>query len=282
MKVMNLKNKVAVVTGAGSGIGRATALAFAREGTRLHLSDINRERVEAVAGEIRALGAEATPYVVDSTDRQAMQKFADDVYAAAGRVDILHNNAGIGAACPFEQIPLEHWEKVINLNLWGVIYGLHFFLPKMIAQGGGGHVINTASGAGLFGLPHQGAYAATKFAVVGMSEVMNSDLAKYGIYTTAVCPGIISTNIINDTLFEMPEEQENKVRNKINRYYQTSGVGPEVVARDILKAVRKKRPVVATPWSQIWPLWMVKRLSVRLYQAGARIIGNRLFARLGA
>jgi NAD(P)-dependent dehydrogenase (short-subunit alcohol dehydrogenase family) len=276
----DFKKKVVVITGAGSGIGRATALAFAREGAKLHLSDISRERIETVAKEIRDLGAEATPYVVDSTDRAAMAKFAEDVYAAAGRVDILHNNAGIGAACPFEQIPLEHWERVININLWGVIYGLHFFLPRMIAQGGGGHVINTASGAGLIGEPRMAAYTTAKFAVVGLSEVMNLDLVKHGIHTTVVCPGFIHTNIINDTIFEMPDEQKAKVRNSVNRFYKNSGVGPEVVARDILKGVRKNRPVVVTPWYQMWPVWLLKRLSVRLYQAVARVVGNKMLAKL--
>jgi NAD(P)-dependent dehydrogenase (short-subunit alcohol dehydrogenase family) len=277
----NFRDKVVVITGAGSGIGRATALAFAREGAKLHLSDINEGRVKAVAEEIKALGAEATPYVVDSTNRDAMRKFADDVFAVAGRVDILHNNAGIGGSGAFEEITLEHWERVININLWGVIYGLHFFLPKMIAQGGGGHVINTASAAGLMGFPKMGAYAATKFAVVGLSEVMNSDLVKHGIYTTAVCPGIIYTNIINDTVLEIPEEQKAEVRKKVNSFYENSGVGPEVVAKDILKAVRKNKPVIATPWYQMLPVWILKRVSVRLYQTMTRLIGNKIFEKLG-
>jgi NAD(P)-dependent dehydrogenase (short-subunit alcohol dehydrogenase family) len=278
----DFRNKVAVITGAGSGIGRATALALAREGARLHVSDIDRERIEAVAQEIRALGAEATAYVVDSSDRGAVEKFAAEVYANAGRVDILHNNAGIGAACPFEQISLEHWEKVINLNLWGAIYGLHFFLPRMIAQGGGGHVINTSSGLGLIGAPLMAAYTTTKFALVGLSEVMNLDLVKHGINTTVVCPGIIHTNIIRATVFDrMAETTPGKARDQVENIYARFGVGPEVVARDILKGVRKNRPVVVTPWHQMWPAWLLKRLSVRLYQFGARLIADKVTAKLG-
>ena len=113
------KDKVVVITGAGSGIGRATAMAFASEGAKLYITDINQGRVEAVANEIKAMGAEATPYVVDSANREAMKKFADDVFASAGRVDILHNNAGIATGCTIDKTPLEDWEKVINVNLWG-------------------------------------------------------------------------------------------------------------------------------------------------------------------
>jgi len=276
----DFRDKVVVITGAGSGIGRATALAFAREGAKLHVSDINRERIESAAEQIKELGAEATPHVVDSADREAMKKFADEVYAAAGRVDVLHNNAGIGAACAFEETPLEHWERVININLWGVIHGLHFFLPGMIEQGGG-HVINTASGAGLTALPRLAPYSATKFAVVGISEVMNLDLVKHGIRTTVVCPGLIYTNIINESMFNLPDDAGKEARDKANRFYQARGVGPEVVARDILRGVKKGSPVVVTPRSQIWPLWLVKRLSVRLYQALARQVGDRLMPGLG-
>ena len=219
----DFRGKVVVITGAGSGIGRSTALAFAREGAKLHLTDLNPERIEAVARECRALGAEAAVYVVDSSDRAAMEKFAADVFAAAGRVDVLHNNAGIGAAAPFEDISLEHWEKIIKTNLWGVIHGVHFFLPRMIAQGGGGHIVNTASGGGLIGLPATGPYCATKFAVVGMSEVMNLELPKYGIWTTALCPGIINTNIVKDSLFEIKRPELADRKTEAVRFYDRLG-----------------------------------------------------------
>ena len=113
------KDKVVVITGAGSGIGRATAVAFAREGARLHITDIDENRITEAANEINAMGAEATPYIVDSADRKAMEKFAADVFDAAGSVDILHNNAGIGSGGTIDNISLEDWEKVINVNLWG-------------------------------------------------------------------------------------------------------------------------------------------------------------------
>jgi len=271
----DFRNKVVVITGAGSGIGRAVALAFAREGARLHLSDIVPERIEKVAQEIRSLGAEATPYVVDSSDREAVAKFAEDVYANAGRVDVLHNNAGIGVGAPLEKHTLEDWEKVLAVNLWGVIYGVHFFLPKMIAQGGGGHIVNTASGAGLCGLPGLAAYTTSKFAVVGLSETMSLELARYGICVTALCPGIIATNITKDSKVELYDEQGRNLRAKVDEFYMRFGSGPEAVAKDVLRAIRRRRPVQPSPL-HMYPLWIIKRVSVRLYQALARLAGKSL------
>lgn len=271
----DFRNKVVVVTGAGSGIGRAVALAFAREGARLHISDIVPERIEKVAQEIRGLGAEATPYVVDSSDREAMAKFADEVFAKAGRVDILHNNAGIGVGATLEKHTLADWEQVLAVNLWGVIYGMHFFLPKMIAQGQGGHIVNTASGAGLCGLPGLAAYTTSKFAVVGLSETANIELNKHGIYVTALCPGIIATNITKDSKVELYDAQGQNLKAKVDELYGRFGSGPEAVAQDVLRAIRWKRPLQPSPF-HMYPLWWVKRVSARLYQALARIGGKAL------
>jgi NAD(P)-dependent dehydrogenase (short-subunit alcohol dehydrogenase family) len=268
------RNKIVVVTGAGSGIGRATALAFAREGAKLHLCDISRGRVEEVAEEIRALGAEAHAYVVDVSDRKAMDAFAAEVFAKAGRVDILHNNAGIGISAPVEKHTLEDWERIINVNLWGVIYGVHHFLPRMIAQGGGGHIVNTASGAGLSGMPGLAAYTTTKFAVVGLSETMSIELRKYGIGVTALCPGIIATNITKDSKVELYDREGRNLQADVDHFYQKWGARPEAVAKDVLRAVRWKRPVMPSPL-HAWPPWILKRLSVRGYQALMRAVGKR-------
>jgi len=272
----DFKNKVVVITGAGSGIGRATALAFAREGAKLHLTDINTERIEAVGREILALGAEVKTYVIDSSDRAAMEKFAIDVYAASGRVDILHNNAGMGVAAPFESIPLDLWEKIINVNLWGYIYGIHYFLPRMIAQGGGGHIVNTASAAGLTAAPLLGAYNTTKFALVGLSETMNMELPKYGIYTSAICPGIINTNITKDTIFAGMTKKLAHRRGQIIDFYKKRGASPDRVARDVLKAVRKRRPLQLSPFWQLWAGYLLKKISVRAHIALTRFVASKV------
>jgi NADP-dependent 3-hydroxy acid dehydrogenase YdfG len=271
----NFRGKVVVITGAGSGIGRATAMAFAQEGARLHITDIDEARISAVADEITSMGAEATPYTVDSADRKAMEEFAEAVYAAAGRVDILHNNAGIALGSTIDQTSLEEWEKIINVNLWGVIYGIHFFLPRMIDQGGG-HIVNTASAAGLAGFPTLGPYTATKFAVVGISEVMSMELARYGIHTTALCPGIIATNIVRDSKVAVPDKDGQNIKDKAVAFYAERGAPPERVARDVLKAVRRKTPLMPSPY-HVYPIWIIKRISARLYQAlvrlGLKVVG---------
>jgi len=271
----DFKDKVVVVTGAGSGIGRSVALAFAREGARLHITDIKEYRVKAVAEEAAAIGAEARAYAVDSSDRKDMEKFARDVMAAAGRVDILHNNAGISVGGDLGTITLETWEKIINLNLWGVIYGIHFFLPGMIERKSG-HIINTASGAGLMGLPYNGPYVASKFGVVGLSEVMSMELRKHGIYTTVLCPGAVKTNIFNESFYEFVEGS-GKVRVITADFFEKYGASPDKVASDLLKAVRKRKPICVSPAPQVYLGWIVKRISPGLYQNIMRILADKLF-----
>lgn len=261
----NFKNKVVVITGAGSGIGRSCAVAFAKEGARLHITDIVEEKINDAAAEINDMGGIARPYVVDCGDSSAMARFADDVFDAEGRVDILHNNAGIALGCMVEKISLEDWEKIINVNLWGVIYGVHYFLPKMIEQGGGGHIVITASAAGLTAPPTLAAYSTTKFALVGLAETMNLELPRYGIYTTALCPGIINTPLIAATKMDLCDKQGRPRKEQIVNFYKTKGVGPERVAKDVLKAVRKRRPVQPSPPSHVYPLWLPKRISTGLY-----------------
>lgn len=262
----NFKDKVVVVLGAASGIGRSSAIAFAKEGAKLHISDIREKEIMKVAEEIKAMGGKATAYHVDSTSRDGVKNFADAVFKAEGRVDVLHNNAGMSYGCPVEELSLEDWEKIINLNLWGVIHGVHFFLPGMIKQGGESHIVNTASAAGLTAAPSLSAYCTTKYAVVGLSEVMNIELPRYGIHTTALCPGIINTGLVAETRITLKDSKGREIKDRLVEFYKKKGVSPDVVAKDVLKAVRKKIPIKASPNSHVYPLWIMRRISVRLFQ----------------
>ena len=270
MKAFN--DRIVVITGAGSGIGRATAHAFAREGAKLHLVDMARGRVEEVAGELRLMGAEAHAHCVDIRDADAMEALAETVYREHDRTDVLVNNAGVGHSAMVHETPLSDWKWVLDTNLWGVIHGLHAFVPRMIDQGGDAHIVNTASLAGLMGLPSMGPYCTSKFAVVGLSESLGTELAPYGIGVTAICPGIIDTDIIRAGKMEGSTAAS---KTKVAAFYRRRGIPPERVARDILRAIRIRRPVQLTAGSVYPALWL-KRLSPRLFQGAVRLLHTRV------
>src|SRR5262245_24544314 len=167
--------RVAVVTGGGSGIGRALALAFAREGARLVLADVDERAMESVAAEIRALKGEALTVRTDVSDLGQVTALADRAWAAFGGVHVLCNNAGVAAWGGLETATHRDWQWVLGVNLWGVIHGVEAFVPRMIAAGQGGHVVNTASMAGLIASQGLGVYNTSKYAVVGLSETLAKD-----------------------------------------------------------------------------------------------------------
>lgn len=168
--------KVVVITGAASGIGRALARAFSEKGARLHLVDIDADGVKSVAAELQAAA-----HALDCTRAKAMGSLADEIFSAEGRVDVLCNNAGVVCGGPVEEIPLKDWRWSVDVNLWGVIHGIRAFVPKMIEQGGESHIVNTASMAGLVPFPFVAPYVASKFAVAGLSEALDCELAPRGI-----------------------------------------------------------------------------------------------------
>ncbi|MEQ9497666.1 MAG: SDR family NAD(P)-dependent oxidoreductase [Deltaproteobacteria bacterium] len=270
---MNLKDKIAVITGAGSGIGRATALRLAREGVHVHVVDIDAERAEQVATEVHATGRNAWSHAVDCSKHEAIMALADAVYAESGRVDILHNNAGIGHAALAHETRIEDWERVIGINLWGTIYGIHTFVPRMIAQGSGGHIVNTSSGLGLIAVPGMAPYCATKFAVVGISESIRAELEPHGIGVTVVCPGLIQTDIVRASPVTGAAEAQ---REKTMELYAKHGATAESVADDIVTGIQKNKAVVTSPASHVMPVWALKRLSVDAYQSVAKHVGKRV------
>jgi NAD(P)-dependent dehydrogenase (short-subunit alcohol dehydrogenase family) len=261
------KGQIAVVTGAGSGIGRSMALLLAKLGAKVHVADINGEAAGKTATEIEKAGGSALPHALDVTDADAVAAFAADVYAADGRVDILHNNAGIGHGGPIDETPLEDWQKVLSVNLFGVINGLNAFVPRMIEQGGNSHIVNTASMAGLAASAGMAPYCTSKFGVVGMSLALDPELQPKGIRVTALCPGVIDTAIVKDSTMRGAIEGNHQ---KLTDFYKKRGASPDVVARDAVTAIVKKQVIKPSPWWQVVPGWWLMRVSPRAYTAVAR------------
>ncbi|HSD09920.1 MAG TPA: SDR family NAD(P)-dependent oxidoreductase [Candidatus Binatia bacterium] len=280
MDTSDLTGRTVVVTGAGSGIGRETALAFARRGADLVVCDVNEAASARTADDIRALGRKAAGHAVDVADAARMRAFADVVHAEVDAIDVLVNNAGVGLGATFLDTTLEDWGWIIGINLLGVVHGCHFFVPKMAARGRGGHVVNVASAAGYVASAGLSAYSTTKFAVVGLSEALREELAPSGIGVTAVCPGIINTPITEAARLRgkaaLPGAREQMVE-----FYRRRDYGPELVAEKILKAVARNAALApVTP--EAWAMYFLKRLSPRLMVWLNRRIAERFERRLQA
>lgn len=252
---------VVVVTGAGSGIGRAIAERCARLGARVHASDLDGARASAAQGAVAA-------HACDVSDEAAVRALADAVFAAEGRVDVLFNNAGIGGGGPLEQTPLSDWRRIIEIDLMGVVHGVHHFVPRMKAQPSGGHVVNTASMLGVTPAPGLAPYCAAKHGVVGLTEALQAELAPDGVTFTALCPGIISTAIVGESALhgEMGERKQ-----RIADFYAKRGAPPERVADDAVRAVLDRKLIATSPPSHVALGWGLSRLSPRLGVAFSRL-----------
>jgi NAD(P)-dependent dehydrogenase (short-subunit alcohol dehydrogenase family) len=193
--VESFKGKVAVVTGGGSGIGRALTLALAGEGARVVVADVDEAALETVAREARRQGVEALAVPTDVTDLGQVQALAERAWSAFGGVQVLCNNAGVAAWGGLERATHRDWQWVLGVNLWGVIHGIEAFVPRMIAAGQEGHIVNTASMAGLIASQGLGVYNTSKYAVVGLSETLAKDLKPYGIGVSVLCPMGVATRI---------------------------------------------------------------------------------------
>ncbi|OBH86443.1 SDR family oxidoreductase [Mycobacterium sp. E2989] len=234
------------VTGAGSGIGRETAFAFAREGAELVISDIDEAAVKATAAEIATRGGVAHAYVLDVSDAQAVEAFAERVSAEHGVPDIVVNNAGIGHAGGFLDTPAEQFDRVLDVNLGGVVNGCRSFARRMVDRGTGGYIVNVSSMAAYAPLQSLSAYCTSKAATYMFSDCLRAELDAAGVGLTTICPGVIDTNIINTTRFDAPAGKGDRVdgrRGQLEKMFALRHYGPDKVANAILSSVQKKKPI---------------------------------------
>ena len=248
-----LRGRVAVVTGAGSGIGLATAERFAAEGCALALVDIDGERLDAAARSVEALGAEVSSHVADVASAPQMEALPAEVVAAHGAVHIVVNNAGVSVLKDFEEHTLDDFQWLMGVNFWGVVHGCKFFLPEL-RRADEAHIVNISSMFGFVGVPGQSSYCASKFAVRGFTEALWAELRDTQVGVTSIHPGGVATGIASTVRVTREE-----ARDQLQKTFDDYGHPPQQVAEAILKGIRKNKLRVRTGVESFLVDW-VKRL----------------------
>ncbi|MFF1547263.1 SDR family oxidoreductase [Streptomyces sp. NPDC058291] len=264
--------QLVLVTGAGSGIGRATAFAFAEAGARVIAVDRDAQAAARTAELSLLIGApEAWAETVDVSDEQAMEELAAKVHTEHGVLDVLVNNAGIGLSGSFFDTTSDDWRRVLDVNLWGVIHGCRLFGRQMADRGQGGHIVNTASAAAYQPSKALPAYSTSKAAVLMLSECLRAELAGRGIGVSAICPGLVNTNITDTATFVgVDAEEERRRQKRSSRAYRLRNYPPEKVANAILRAVMLDEAVVpVTPEARV--SHVLSRFLPRALRALARV-----------
>lgn len=257
MASSDFRGKTALVTGGGSGIGRALALELTRQGAQVAITDIDQERLDGVCAEIGELGGVAHGYRADHTSLTDTVALRDRILADLGAIDILCLNAGVAVSAEFTETSIEDWEWVMGLNLWGTVYMLQEFLPHMIERKGG-HILITASLAGLVGLPTTSAYSASKFAVVGLAESLRAEMGPHGIGVSTLCPGVVRTKLIQDGRVSLGTQGLSA--EAADRLWQRVGEDPETVARRAVAGLRRDRSVIPSSFPLVTVPWLARRV----------------------
>lgn len=260
------------MTGAASGIGLATARLLAERGMSLAICDIDRDGLARIAGELERGDKLCVAELTDVANRADVVRFAERVHERVEAVDLLVNNAGIAVLGRFCDVPLDEWERVVSVNLNGVAFSCHAFLPRMIARDKGGQIINVASMAGYVATPRLASYHATKFGVVGFSESLRLELASQGIGVSAICPGVIDTPIVASS---RTYGVSAAVMERAARTFRRRGYHPERVARAILRAAQTN-PVIQPVSPEAHLGYWAKRIAPRALELLARAVDRRV------
>jgi len=267
---MNIyKDKVAIVTGAASGLGKTLGESLAASGAFVVLADVNTDGVQEVAAGIRGKGQNAAAATVDVTDFEAVKGWVERTVEEHGRLDYLFNNAGILIFGEARDCSIEDWRSVIDLDLYGVVNGVVAAFPLMVEQGFG-HIVNTASVEGLAPFPVMGSYVASKYGVVGLSHALRAEGAALGVKVSVACPGYVTTKIIETS--KMVKIDRGKILASLT---DSMGVSPEECVSRILRGVERNRATIVIGW---WAkiLWRLQRLSPGLVYWIMRMVTNQM------
>ena len=275
IKIKEFRGKNCLITGAASGIGRSTAIAIAKLGVKLVLTDINAKGLEEVSQIITSQGGTVLKFkAFDVSKFEQVKSFADEVHNVFGSMDIIMNIAGISLWGEIHKLEHEHWQKCINIDLWGPIHIMECFLKEMVKAGKGGHLVNVASSAGLFGLPIHSPYSAAKAGVVGISEVLRFDLERYNIGVTLVCPGAVKTPLV-ETVEIIGIDRTDPAALEIQEKFLNLAVTPEKVADQIIKAIKKKKYLILTSIDMKALYWLKTKMKF-LYRLIMRKLNKML------
>lgn len=271
------RGKRCFVTGAASGIGRATALALAAQGAELYLTDRDAEGLAQTVADARALGADVPEHrTLDISDYDAVAKFAADIHAAHPAMDVVMNIAGVSAWGTVDQLTHQHWRSMIDINLMGPIHVIETFLPPMVEARRGGHLVNVSSAAGIVALPWHSAYSASKYGLRGLSEVLRFDLARHRIGVSVVVPGAVKTGLVQTVQIAGVDREDPNVQKWVDRF-AGHAISPESAAAKILAGVRRNRFLIYTS-TDIRVLYAFKRVAWWPYSVAMRQV-NVLFTR---
>lgn len=262
MRQYELTGKWALVTGAGSGMGRTTSIELAREGARLILVDINGGALGDVARELEAMGTEVQTFCVDITDFDQVKRMADTIHARQGAVDVLVNNAGVAYMGHVVDTGIEDWRRLFDVNMWSIVHMVNAFAPQMMKRKSG-RIVNVSSGQAFFAVPTWGAYAATKFWVNGYSESLRYELYWHGVGVTAVYPGIVRTPFY-DRITGGP-----LVKAAMKMLMATAS-RPETVSRLTVKGIKRGKRMVIP--ALMWPVYVFKPVFPHVYELAGRAV----------
>lgn len=261
----DLAGKVAIITGGAGGIGKALAEELSERGCYVVLADLNAELLEKTAADLRATGSQLDAKKVDVRDAEQVQALVEGVFRELGRIDYMFNNAGVNLCAELRDTTLEDWNLLIDVNLRGVVHGVHAAYPIMCEQGFG-HIINTASAAGIVPAAAEGAYAATKHAVVGLSLALQVEAAAFGVKVSVVCPGLVDTPILDSTKYVKLDPDV------LTRVAPQKPIPPRRAARQILRGVERNRFYIVIT-ATVHALWRLHR-----YAPGASLRVGQLAA----